>query len=117
MAFFGLRHIEEELEARLEPVTGRPEGSGARGKIERKRYRGGAERLKFKCRGIGLADGTPVTLLIAGCVVGQLTIAGGRARLDIEDTAPGTVPNVSAGDFAELCVDGKAIISGGFQHD
>lgn len=117
MVAFGFRRVEAQFEARLTPVAGRPQGAGAEGKIERKRYTGGAERLKLRCRGIGLPDGSRLTLMIAGQAVADLGVNGGRVRLDIDGAAPGAVPEVRAGDFAELCVDGKAIVQGGFRRD
>lgn len=117
MVVLGFRRVESEFEARLTPVAGRPPASGAEGKVERKRYADGAERLKLRCKGIGLPDGSRLSLMIAGRAVAEVEVRGGRVRLDIDNAAKHAIPEVEAGDFAELCVDGKSIVQGGFRRD
>jgi hypothetical protein len=111
-----LRTINYELEAML---TGKRNGLFSRpsGKVERKSYRGGVERLKIKLRNIKTHDHAVAVAKADGKVIAQLSISGGKARYDNESSDPGAIPVLEKGQMIEIEINGESILSGRLYRD
>ncbi len=107
-----IRRILEELEARLEPATGTLSGGASQGKLEFKRYGDGRLRMKIKCKGLDLADGTRLQLLSGSTVIALLEARNGRAEIDEERDESDDAPPLAAGDVVTLCHEGVPLLSG-----
>ena len=106
--------VEEEFQAKLTAV--RPKGIHARprGKIERKRYRGGAERLMAMFRNLRLPDGCSVEVLVDGELLVRMPVMNGHGRVEISSECGQVVPSVKAGAVAEIRYHGKPVVRGTF---
>lgn len=105
-----LRAVEYELEAKLK-------GDGSffskpGGKVERKSYSDGSERLKISLRKLKASEGSFATVKIGGSEVAQLKIEKGSARFDEESTELSAMPKMKAGQSVEVLVDGALVLQG-----
>lgn len=109
-ARFRVRHIAEDFEAALVlEITG-----GTAGKAEWKVYRTGLHRLKLKARNLPLDDGETVEAVVAGHSLGQLVVARGRARLDLDEERDEIVPQIRNLDSLILRTGDGTIVAKGF---
>lgn len=113
MRWLGFRRIDRELEARLTP----PASGQASGKVERKWYRDGGERLKLRARNLDVPDGTEVSVRIDGRPLMALRVERGRAKLDLEAASGGNIPVVRAGEALVVEWDGTVLLHGEFYED
>lgn len=105
-----LRAVEYELEAKLE-------GAGnffskPRGKVERKSYSDGSERLKISLRKLKAPEDFYAIVKIGGSEVAQIKIEKGSARFDEETSEPGNMPKMKAGQSVEVILDGALVLQG-----
>ncbi len=107
-----IRRILEELEAYLQPVAAAVSDSVSKGKLEFKRYGDGRQRMKIKCKGLDLADGTRLQLLSGSTVIAFLEARNGRAEIDEERDGSDDAPPLAAGDVLTLCHEGVPLLSG-----
>ena len=109
-----MQTVEEELQAKLTAV--RPKGVHARprGKIERRRYRDGVERLKAMFRNLRLPDGCSVEVLVDGELLARIPVMHGHGRLEISSQCGQVVPFVKAGAVAEVRYHGRPVVRGTF---
>ena len=106
-----LRHVDFELEAKLAGPAAGPSPRGS-GKLERKRYRDGSERLKVSLRKLDVADDSVALVTCGGIEITRLPITRGRAGLDEESPGPGVIPSLQAGQSVEVYVDGVLLLAG-----
>lgn len=111
-----IRKIDFELEAKL---TGTSGGlfSKPSGKLERKSYRDGGERLKIVLRGLKLADRSEVGLCADGVEFARLTINGGSARYDQEGAEIAAQARLAAGQTIEAIQGGTILLRGELYRD
>ena len=113
MAWFRAKTVKQELEARLaSPSTG-----NARGKAERKWYGDGSERLKLRAYDMDVADGSQVSVTIAGRQVAMQIIHGGQLEFDVESGPGLTVPDARVGEILAIEYGDEILVSGEFQYD
>ena len=109
-----IQSVEEEIQARLTAV--RPKGvhSRPRGKIERQRFRDGAERLRAKFRNLRLPDGCSVEILVDGQLLARIPVMHGHSRVEISTECGQVVPSVKAGAVVEVRYHGRPVVRGTF---
>lgn len=112
-----VRRVLEEFEARLEPASAAGPGRDGRGKMEYKRYGNGRQRMKIKCRGLELPDGTKLELRCGDTVIALLETHRKRAELDEERDRAAQFPIPAPGDVLELCQDGMPLLAGSVYQD
>jgi len=105
-----VRIIKRELEARL---TGKANSlfSKPSGKIERKSYGDGGERLKVKVRNLRVPD-QMVVVKAAGQKIAEMPLSQGKACLDMESTEANALPALEVGQAIEIEVGGAVVLSG-----
>lgn len=106
-----IRRVLHELEAKLSPAGPGPAAS-AKGKLEYKRYGDDRQRMKIKCRGLDLPEGTELELRAGATLVAVLEMRNGRADLDEERPASADAPPLAKGDRITLCHAGDTLLSG-----
>jgi hypothetical protein len=109
---FSINRVTLELEAKLRA----PNGGAGRGKVERKSYADGREKLTMRVRELDLPDGAMTTVYFGDREVTTLEIARGRGqfRLESRDTP---VPTANEGETVRFLHDGIEILSGLFRPD
>ena len=107
-----IRRVVEELEARLEPAASPAAQGASRGKLEFKRYGDSRQRMKIRCKGLDLADGTRLELLSGELVVALLEVRDGRAEIDEERDGAEEAPALAEGEHVSLCHRGTPLLSG-----
>ena len=107
-----IRRVLEELEARLEPASQAVSHGASKGKLEFKRYGGGRQRMKIKCKGLDLPEGADLQLLCGATVIAVLEARKGRAEIDEEHDGAADAPPLAAGDVVTLCHQGLPVLSG-----
>ena len=106
-----LRTTKQELEAKLKPSAGAPR-SKAKGKLERKSYGDGTERLKISLRNLDAPDGAQAVVSADGDEIARIAIAKGAARHDMELRDPSALPALSPGGTIRVAVDGTTVLEG-----
>ena len=106
-----LRRVLEELEAKLRPLEHHP-NQNSRGKLEFKRYANARQRMKIKCKGLGLSDGTPLELRCGDIVVAHLVVKDARAEIDEERPIHENSPPISAGEEITLFHGDQPLLRG-----
>lgn len=112
-----VRRVLEEFEARLTPASTVGPARDGRGKMEYKRYCNGRQRMKIKCRGLELPDGTKLELRCGDTVIALLETRRNRAELDDERDGAAQFPIPAPGDILELCQDGMPLLTGSVYPD
>ena len=107
----GIRTVERELEAKLQPLKG---GffSKPSGKLERKWYADNTERLKVLVRKLKVPDGARAMVTVAGESVAELEIQSGSGRVDLESSQVGELPDFEVGQTVEISVGDQVYLSG-----
>jgi hypothetical protein len=113
----GFRRRNYELEADLYKVPTPWLLRREMGELERTSYVDGEERLKISFRGIDAPDGATVEVVIDGATVAELTLERGRARRILSSNDGDTLPEVKAGQEAEIRLLGRAVLAGVFKVD
>lgn len=108
------RSVAQELEAKLKPAHPFTHGSG---KMERKVYGDGNESIKVAFRDLSLPDSVMLDVAIAGHVVGQMEVNGGRGRARLESRDGEFIPPANIGDPVEIAQDGLPLLSGTLVYD
>ena len=98
-----MRTILRELETHLFPAAAGPSPK-ASGKIERKTYGDGTERLKVKVRKLDVPDGRTATVTAGNVVLCEMEVTRGRGEFDREEPAGGALPKLAAGQLVEVRV-------------
>lgn len=106
------RRVLKELEAKLTPDGLSPAIRDASGKLEYKHYGDGKQRLKFRCRGLGLPDGERLELFSGNALVVTLEVANGRVSIDEEEDITAEAPPLAAGELLSLRRNGESLLSG-----
>ena len=106
-----VRTVTLELEARLKGGGGGLFSKPA-GKVERKSYQDGGERLKVSARNIDAPEGSEATVLANGSEILRLALTSGVVRYDEERPAASALPALEAGQLIEVVVDGTVVLSG-----
>ena len=108
----GVRHITFQLEARL---TGKAKGffsSKPKGKLERKSYQDGGERLKIKVGNLKLQDGDDITVRVDEKELAVISVKNGRAKFDEEYDDASLFPPLEAGETVSVSAGGNVVLSG-----
>ena len=109
-----IRRVLHELEARLIPPVA-PAQPRAEGKLERKEYGDGTERLKISVRGLDVPDGSTALVAVEGSTVTQFDIWRGAGRADTRTVS--ALPEMRAGQVVEVQVAGAILLSGTLRVD
>ena len=106
-----VRIVKFELEAKL---TGKTYGplSKPSGKVERKSYIDGGERLKISIRNLNVPDQSIATVKVNGNEIVQIILTNGSGRVDNEPVSQSFIPRLEAGHIVEVYVDGAQLLSG-----
>jgi len=112
-----IRTVKKELEAKLFPVGQSSFFSRPRGIIERKIYGKGSERLKILISNFKVPDGDEVEIVIGDNLLSTLKIKKGSAKLDLKSEDGNTIPQISAGESAEIRHNNNVIVKGKFTID
>jgi hypothetical protein len=118
----GWRRKIEEYEADLYPV---PEPSffllrlfrTPKGELELKTYEDGERRLEVELHGVGVPDGSVVSVVIDGQETCQVRIDRGRGRLERNTGRGEMVPQVKTGSVGEIRHNNEPILRGEFEPD
>lgn len=106
-----VRGVSKELEARLEGGAGglfsRPSG-----KLERKSYRDGGERINISLRNLHVPDDSIAVVMADGLELVQLAIRGGARKLDDGSHDKNDFPAMRAGQTIEVVVGAKMVLRG-----
>lgn len=106
-----VRDIKYELEAKLKAVTGRP-FSKPSGKLERKSYSDGVERLKISFRNLKVPDASTAKVKVDGVEISAIPISGGTGRYDLESSDLHEFPSLKVGQTVEIHVGNTLFLSG-----
>ena len=106
-----IRIVKYELEAKL---TGKPYGffSKPSGKVERKSYGDGGERLKISIRNIKAPDLTIALAKADGKQIAEMSLNKGAAKVDIESKDGASIPALEVGQTIEIEINGESLLSG-----
>lgn len=106
-----IRHIKQELEAKL---TSKTPGffSKPSGKIERKSYQDGVERLKIKIAKLKLPDHTRLNVTADGNQIAEMEIENGYAKIDQESNNPAEIPELKVNQLIEIKLNNETLLSG-----
>ncbi len=106
-----IRRIKHELEAKL---TGEAYGFFSRpsGKVERKSYGDGGERLKISIRNIKAPDCTIAVVKADGKQIAEMSVNNGAAKVDIESKNATAIPSLQKGNTIEVEIGGEILLSG-----
>ena len=112
----GIRTVQRELEAKLVASSG---GlfSKPTGKLERKWYADGEQRLKISIRNLKVPDGTCARVAAAGKHIAELELKSGTGRLDMRGSGDGELPDLEAGEAVVVEIDGEPVLTGTLRHD
>jgi hypothetical protein len=111
----GARVVRFELEARLKPaVSYLPKPNG---RVQRKSYSDGGERLKMVVRKIKALDNTLAIIRIGGVEIAQLPLQKGFARYDEESSDINAIPDLKAGQKVEVFADNILFLEGELSED
>ncbi len=113
----GWRRVLEEFEADLYKVPMPRFFRVEKGELERKKYADGEERLEIAFRGADAPDGAHVSVYIDGAPVCQIEVRRGRGRGQLSTMAGEAVPEVKAGQVAEVRYQERVLLRGTFQPD
>ena len=107
---FGIstKRVQRELEAKLRPS----ESASGRGKLERKWYADGSEKLTVRVRGLDLPDGTALQVHLSERAVATLDIANGSGILRLESGNGPPVPVAEDGETVRILLDGAVLLTG-----
>ena len=111
-----LRLVTRELESRLQP-TGAEDATEAAGKVERKTYSDGSERLKIVLRGLASFEGSTAVVSHGENTLAEVVIVGGKGRWDRKSQAPGVVPVLFEEAPVEVRIEGLVVARGRVEHD
>lgn len=112
-----IRRVERELEAKLEPVLRDGEFASSRGKLERKSYAGGSQRLKISLRKLSVPDGTTVQVQVDARPLASISIENGRGEFDRESKNQSDVPAMEVGETVTVLLEGTTVMSGALYED
>ena len=113
----GWRKVVAEYEADLFPVPKSERSGGKRGKLERKTYGDGEERLKIRLRKVDVEDGATVRVVIDGDAVCDIKVADGKGRAELSSGEGTQVPSVRVGSVVEIQHQGQPFLRGTFEPD
>ena len=113
----GWRKVVEEYEADLFPVSMSELSGDKKGKLERKTYGDGEERLKIRLRKVDLDDGATVKVVIDGDAVCDIEVADGKGRAELSSKEGTTVPDVHEGSLVEVQYQYRPLLRGTFEPD
>ncbi len=106
------RRALEELDARLEPVAGVAASVASKGKLDFKRSGDGRQRMKIRCSGPEVAEGTKLELRSRDTVIAVLEVRKDRSEIDEERDGLSDAPPLAVGDTATLYHQGAPLLSG-----
>ncbi|MFT5400607.1 MAG: hypothetical protein ACI822_002436 [Gammaproteobacteria bacterium] len=110
------RKIDHQLEAKLKG------GSGGifftpSGKLERKSYADGGERLKINLKNLDLSDESEATVSVDGVEVVRLMVIDGKAKYDQEVTNKQFFTSFQEGQTVKVFTRGSLFLSGSLKVD
>lgn len=106
-----IRTVKYELEARL---TGKAYGFFAKpsGKVERKSYDDGVERLKISLKNIKVPERSNAVVKAGVLEIVQITLTNGTGRLDNESVRPDSIPTLEAGQTIGVYINDELVLKG-----
>lgn len=107
----GVRDIKYELEAKLKSVAG---GlfSKPSGKLERKSYADGTERLKISFRNLKVPDASTAKVKVDSVDILAIRVSGGMGRYDLESSELNEFPDLRVGQTIEIHVGDTVFLRG-----
>lgn len=107
----GVRTVTRELEAKL---TGKSRGLFSRpsGKLERKSYQDGGERLKISIRNLKIPTPSNAVIKVDNIEIEQIPIVDGFGGLDTETEDSDDLPGLAIGQTIEVIVNGDPVLTG-----
>ena len=111
----GVRSVNFELEAKLRPsgeFSPKPNG-----RVERKSYSDGGERLKIVVRKINAPDNTLAIIKVDGEVLAELPLETGFARYDEESFDADVMPSLRAGQKVEVFANNMLFLEAELRED
>ena len=112
----GIRSVERELEAKLSLTKGGFLSSKA-GKLERKQYADGEERLKISLRNLKAQDGSVASVIVDGVEVARIEMNDGGGSLDNSSSVKGEIPDMDPGQLVEVKLGGEVVAQGELRLD
>ena len=111
-----VKTVKRELEAKL---TGPAKGFLSRptGKVERKTYADGGERLKISLRKLDVDDGLVAVVKSDDEEIAQIPLSGGSGRLDARSSGNDELAELKFGQTITVEVGGKVLLSGKLHYD
>ncbi len=106
-----VRTVKLELEARL-VATGSGLFSRPSGKVERKTYGDGTERLEVSIRNLKVPDGTDAVVMADGIEIARIVTRGGSGRFDESSRDAGAIPGLASGQTIEVSIGGETVLRG-----
>lgn len=110
------RKIDYQLEAKLKGGSG---GffSTPSGKLERKSYADGGERLNISLKNLDLSDESEATINIDGIDIMRLVVIDGKAKYDEEVTDKQYFTPLQEGQTVKVFTRGSLFLSGELKRD
>ncbi|MDH3378812.1 MAG: hypothetical protein OEQ39_17950 [Gammaproteobacteria bacterium] len=106
-----LKIVKYELEAKLTTDSG-GRFSKPSGKIERKSYGDGRERLKISVRNLKVPDRSTAIVKADDREIAQIPLVDGSGHIDNESDDSSSIPTLQVGQAIEILVDDTLILSG-----
>ena len=109
------RYKRIDLEAKMRPT---PECTfGGVGEVEFELWSDGAAALEASLKQSGVPNGSDLEVFCGGRSISVLPVAGGYAKVYLTFAENQTPPAISAGDEAEMRLDGVVMYKGTFRRD
>ena len=105
-----IRTIKFELEAKLRGKGGFFSRPG--GKVERKSYASGEERLKISLWNLKVPVNSLATVKADNMEIARIPLMDGKGRIDVESTDFNDIPGLAAGQEITVYVDDRLVLRG-----
>ncbi len=110
------RNVSFELEAKLKGKSGRLFNKPS-GKLERKTYDDGTERLKISIRNLKLPGETVAQIKYEDEMIAEVTLHNGSGRYDLESSEPGKLPTLTDNNSVQVIINGNVALWGKLYRD
>ncbi len=112
-----VRTVKLELEAKLQATKGGGIFSKPSGKLERKSYGDGTERLKISLRNLKVPDNSDAIVNADGQEIAKISITNKSGRLDQESQDISFMPTLQPGQIIEVRVCDRIFLKGTLHSD